>query len=115
MAVRLYMDHHVPSAITNGLRLRDIDVMTAYEDNAHKLEDPDLLDRALAYHRVLFTRDDDFLAEASHRLNEGITFYGIIYAHQLRVSIGKCVDDLELIAKLSEPDELVNHVQYLPL
>jgi hypothetical protein len=29
MALRLYMDHHVPRAITNGLRLRGQDVLTA--------------------------------------------------------------------------------------
>ena len=27
MAVKLYMDHHVPRAITNGLRLRRIDIL----------------------------------------------------------------------------------------
>lgn len=115
MSLVLYMDHQVPIAITNGLRLRGIDVITAYEDSAHELDDPALLDRALSYNRVLFTRDDDFLAEASRRLRENIPFYGVIYAHQLRVSIGKCVEDLELIAKLGEPDELFNSVQYLPL
>ncbi len=115
MAVALYMDHHVPSAITNGLRLRGIDVLTAYEDNAHELDDPDLLDRAQKHERVLFTRDDDFLAEAARRLSEDISFYGIVYAHQLRVSIGRCVDDLTLIAELGEPAELVSSVQYLPL
>lgn len=97
MAIALYMDHQVPVAITNGLRLRGIDVITAYEDNAHELEDPALLDRALTYERVLFTRDDDFLVEAARRLSEDISFYGVIYAHQLRVSICKCVDDLGLL------------------
>ena len=115
MAVSLYMDHQVPSAITNGLRLRGIDVLTAYEDNAHELDDPELLDRAHQYQRILFTRDDDFLIEGSRRLSAGIPFFGIVYAHQLRVSIGKCVEDLELIAKLSEPAELMNNIQYLPL
>jgi hypothetical protein len=39
MSVALYMDHHVPRAITLGLRLRDVDVLTAYEDLASQLED----------------------------------------------------------------------------
>jgi len=30
MAITLYMNHHVPRAITVGLRLRGVDVMTAY-------------------------------------------------------------------------------------
>jgi hypothetical protein len=29
MTVSLYMDHHVPKAITVGLRLRGVDVVTA--------------------------------------------------------------------------------------
>ncbi len=32
MPIALYMDHHVPRAITLGLRLREVDVLTAYED-----------------------------------------------------------------------------------
>ena len=28
----LYMDHHVPRVITIGLRMRQVDVLTAYED-----------------------------------------------------------------------------------
>ena len=34
----LYMDQHVPRAITEGLRLRRIDVTTAYEDDASDME-----------------------------------------------------------------------------
>ena len=30
MPIKLYMDHHVPRAITTGLRLRGVDVITAY-------------------------------------------------------------------------------------
>ena len=37
MAIALYMDHHVPRAITMGLRLRGVDVLTAYEDGANEL------------------------------------------------------------------------------
>lgn len=35
----LYMHHHVPRAITEGLRLRGIDVITAYEDGASDMDD----------------------------------------------------------------------------
>jgi hypothetical protein len=67
MPLKLYMDHHVPRAITMGLRLRQVDVITAYEDHAHEIADPDLLDRATSLGRVLFTQDDDLLAEATQR------------------------------------------------
>ena len=58
MALTLYMDQHVPKAITVGLRLRGVDVVTAYEDGAAELKDSELLDRAQTLKRVLFTQDD---------------------------------------------------------
>jgi predicted nuclease of predicted toxin-antitoxin system len=100
------MDHHVPRAITNGLRLRGVDVLTAHEDGASELGDPALLDRAEELGRVVFTQDDDLLAEATRRQRQELTFGGVIYAHQLRVSIGDCVRDLELIAKVGEPADI---------
>jgi len=115
MAIALYMDHHVPRAITIGLRLRGVNVITAYEDGAHRLDDPQLLDRASELGRVLFTQDDDLLTEATRRLREGVPFHGLIYAHQLHVSIGTCVRDLEIIAKAGEPGDLMGHVRFLPL
>jgi hypothetical protein len=115
MALSLYMDHHVPRAITVGLRLREVDVVTALEDGADTFDDPELLDRAQELKRVLFTQDDDLLSEAVKRQREAVPFNGVIYAHQLQVPIGTCVRDLELIAKAGEPEDLINHIQFLPL
>lgn len=115
MTLALYMDHHVPRTITVGLRLREVDVITSLEDATNELDDPALLERATKLGRVLFTQDDDLLAEASRRQKAGIPFEGVIYAHQLYVSIGSCIDDLEIIVKTSEMDELRNLVVYLPL
>ncbi|MBI2502831.1 MAG: DUF5615 family PIN-like protein [Candidatus Latescibacteria bacterium] len=115
MAVALYMDHHVPRAITIGLRLRGIDVVTAFENGASRMEDPELLDRAGALGRVLFSQDDDLLVEAASRQEQKRAFSGLIYAHPLRISIGTCIRDLELIAKAGEPEDLIDRVQFLPL
>lgn len=115
MTLKLLMNHNVPATITAGLRLLGVDVLTAYEDGSHQLDDPDLLDRADQLGRVLFTRDDDLVTEAARRQREEIPFVGVIYAHQLRVSIGAAVRDLELIAKIGEPDDLRNTLHYLPL
>lgn len=115
MSIQLYMDEHVPSAITAGLRRRGVDVLTAQEDGMEGTDDPDLLDRALRLGRVVFSRDDDFLREAARRQSLGQAFAGVIYAHQLRVSVSQCITDLELIALAAEPGEFVNRVQFLPL
>lgn len=115
MSVRLYMDVHVPYTITTGLRLRGVDVLTAQDDGTTELDDPELLDRATALGRALFTRDQDLLREANQRRQKVEAFVGVIYAHQLRVTIGQCIADLELIAQAYEPEDLVNRVEYLPL
>ena len=115
MPVKLYMNQHVARSITDGLRLRGVDVLTAYEDGASQMEDDDLLSRASELQRALFTRDDDLLAEATKRQKAYIPFAGVIYAHQLRVPIGICIRDLEIIAKVGEPDDLQNQVIFLPL
>ena len=111
----LYMDHHVPRAITEGLRLRGIDVITAFEDNASDMDDSALLDRAGKLGRILFTQDDDLIAEATKRQREGVSFSGLIYGHQLRISIGACINDLEIISKAGQPEDLTDRIQFLPL
>ena len=67
MNVRLYMDVHVPYAVTVALRLRGVDVLTAQEDGATRLSDSDLLDRAAETGRILFTQDDG--TRFAHRVN----------------------------------------------
>lgn len=115
MTIKLYMDVHIPRSITQGLRIRGVDVITAQEDNAARLPDPALLDRSSELERCLFSFDDDLLAEAVRRQREAIFFAGVIYAHPLRVSIGTCVHDLEIIAKAGEPEDMKNQIEYLPL
>lgn len=115
MPITFYMDAHIPRSVTLGLRMRKVDVLTAQEDGADTLSDPDLLDRATHLNRVLFTFDDDLLAEAEIRQRKSKPFTGIIYAHPLRISIGHCIQDLELIAKVGEQEDLQNRVEFLPL
>src|SRR5688572_5583152 len=109
------MDHHVPRAVTTGLRMRGVDVLTAYEDGSADLDDSALLDRAAETNRIMFTRDEDFLVEAARRQRAGVPFSGIVYAHQERATIGQCVSDLEIIATLSSADDMASSVTYLPL
>ena len=109
------MDVHVKRAVTDGLRLRGVDVMTAQEDGATEFEDSALLDRATELGRVLFSQDDDLLREANKRQQTGAHFAGVIYAHQLNITVGHCIDDLELIAKATNLDEWLGNTVYLPL
>lgn len=115
MSLALYMDVHVRRPVTTGLRRRQVDVLTAQEDNTDRWDDPDLLDRAMALGRVLFSQDDDLLVEAVRRQRIGKPLAGIIYAHQQSITVRQCIEDLELLAKACEPSELENRVVFLPL
>ena len=92
-----------------------VSILTAWEDGTHELDDPALLDRATELSRVLFSQDDDLLVEATNRQRNGVSFCGVIYAHQLRVSIGVCIQNLEIIAKAGELEDLMNQILFLPL
>ena len=115
MPIQLYLNHNVPNAILEGLRLRGVEVLSAYEDGAHRLPDPELLDRATQLGRVLFSMDRDLLIEAARRQRTGEGFAGVVYAHQQSCPIGRCIDDLEILAKATEPDDFHGLLQYLPL
>lgn len=115
MSLLLYMDVHVHRGITLGLRRRGIDVLTSQEDETRMLSDDLLLDRTSQLGRILFSQDRDFLRETSNRLSIGKSFAGVIYAHPLRVPMGTCIADLELLAKLCTPEEMADQVFYLPL
>jgi Domain of unknown function (DUF5615) len=114
MAVLLYLDHNVPRAIRDQLRRRGVDVLTAHEDGAATLADEELLARTTQLGRTLFTQDIRFKALAEDWQRNGKPFAGLIYGHQTTVPIGKYVQDLELIAKASDPRDWANVVQHLP-
>lgn len=101
MALGLYMDHNVRRAVTTGLRIRDVDVLTAFEDGHHTADDPALLDRAGVLGRVLFSQDEDLLEEAVRRQRAGVSFGGLTYCHQERLGNGALIDELELVVKAS--------------
>ena len=114
MAIALYMDVHIPQAITDQLRRRGIDVLTAIADDCQELPDDQLLLRATQLNRVLFTQDIRFRVLAETWQVEGKQFSGLIFGHQLGGTIGQFVRDLDFIAKASEADEWMNIVEYIP-
>lgn len=112
MSIRLYMDVHVRRAVTEGLRLHGVDVLTAQEDGTSEYSDSQLLDWSTALERVLFTKDDDLLREARSRQESGVAFTSLIYAHQLNITVGQCIADLELIANATDSAEWINQTVF---
>lgn len=114
MPLAVYMDVHVPASISEGLRRKQIDVRTAQDDSAGRLSDDDMLTRATAVGRVLFTQDTDFLEIASRRQRQGIAFGGILFAAQ-GTPIGQLIEDAELCLAGMTADEFRNRLVHLPL
>lgn len=113
--IAFYFDQHVPSAIARGARRLGIDVLTALEDGRSDARDEELLARATQLGRVIVTCDDDFLVLAEDWLDAGKTFAGVVYGHQLRLTIGRTIRDLELVAGASTAEELRDQIVFLPL
>ena len=109
------MDEHVSRAVTIGLRRRGLDVLTVQEDGRAGASDEVVLDRASELGRVLFSQDDDLLVEANRRQKTSLPFGGVIYGHQLHLTIGEAIDDLGVIAEATTAEELTNQVLFLPL
>jgi hypothetical protein len=62
----------------------------------------------------MFTQDSDFLVLAVAWQTGRRDFAGLIYAHQLRVTIGGAIKDLVLISPLMRLEEMRNRVEFLP-
>jgi predicted nuclease of predicted toxin-antitoxin system len=108
------MDAHVPWPLTKGLRQRGVDVVTAQEDGTDSIDDTELLQRATALDRVVFTFDSDFLRASAMLQARGIPFAGIVMLRGRGVDLGQCIDDLELICKAYDAHDIENLVEFLP-
>jgi predicted nuclease of predicted toxin-antitoxin system len=107
--LRYYLDEHIDPAISQGLRLRGIDVLTTEEaGRAHQgLSDAEQLAYAAAQGRVLVTRDSDFVELASKQLPHA----GIVLLRQ-KLSIGEYIEYLELFAQTTSPEAMRNLLVY---
>jgi hypothetical protein len=103
------MDQHYPGPVTQGLRRRGIDVLTAQEAGRCGLRDADQLAFATAEQRVMVTFDSDYLA--LHR--SGLTHTGIVWSPQEKYGIGRLVQLRELLHAVANGDTIRNRVEYL--
>jgi len=113
MSLGLYMDVHAPQPITRGLRRRGVDVLTAQEDGTARAPDPELLHRARELGRILFSQDEDLIVEAVKCQRTGEPFATVVFARQLDLSIGRCIADLEALAKAALPEDARGQIIFL--
>ena len=88
--------------------------MTAAEDRTADWDDEDILVRATRLGRIVYSQDDDFLAIAHQWQHSSRDFSGIVYPHQLGITVGQAIADLALIAKIMTADEMRNRIEFLP-
>jgi len=106
--VRYFLDENFPRPVTDGLRSRGIDFVTAQELGLRQTPDVELLARAAQDRRVMVTEDPDFL----ELHNQGQAHWGIAFAPKGR-SFGQRLRSLLLIWEVFTAEEMRGQVEYL--
>jgi Domain of unknown function (DUF5615) len=109
-----YMDHQFRASVTRGLRQRGVDVLTAFEDGRHEIDDESLLARATTFGRQLVTHDKGFLRIGARWQKIPREFSGIVFAAQDQLDIGRTIDYLECVSRILSADEMRNRIEYIP-
>ncbi len=109
---KLIADEHVERALVSGLRLKDVDVVTAQECGLTGFDDEDLLAFATADGRIVITNDKDFPAIHAAWLAASRPHGGIIYWRQTKYSVGHAIRRIVAVMKFPTIDP-VNALIYL--
>ena len=107
--IKFYSDEMVPSAVTRGLQLRGVDVLTAQAAGRLGLPDDQQLAYATDTGRVMLTMDCDYLL-LHHR---GQPHAGIAYAAQGQRTHGQTIRAILLIHGAMDPEEMRNRIEDL--
>lgn len=107
--IRYYLDQHISGAVSKGLRLHGIDVLSAQEAGRCGLPDPDQLAFATTQERVMVTFDPDYLA--LH--NAGTPHAGIAWCSATKYRVGFLIQMLILLHGVADRDAMKNRVEYL--
>jgi predicted nuclease of predicted toxin-antitoxin system len=67
------------------------------------------LKKANELNAVILTHDADFLKLAT----KGYKHKGIIYVHPQKVTISKCIREVELLTQVLTDAEMQNHIEFL--
>jgi hypothetical protein len=108
-AIRFHLDEHIATAVAEGLRRRGVDVTTSPQVGLMGAEDEAQLAFAASQHRVLVTRDADFLD--LHQRGAGHA--GIAFFPRPSRLIGELVRSLVMVWECLSPEEMQSHVEFL--
>ena len=103
------MDQHFPGPVTEGIRRRGIDVLSAQEADRCGLPDNDQLAFATSEERIMVTFDSDYLV--LHQA--GTAHAGIAWCPQDKYGFGMLVQMLELLHAVADRDSMRDRVEDL--
>ena len=115
--LRFAADENFNNDIIRGLLRRQprLDIIRVQDSEANGADDRRVLEWAAAQGRVLLTHDvSTITAHAYARVRAQLPMPGVVEVSR-RVSTGRAIDDLLLLAECSLPGEWEGGVIYLPL
>lgn len=109
LEIRYHLDEHLDPAIAVGLRRRGVDVTTTIEVGLSGASDLDQLAFVARNHRVLVTRDTDFLVLTA----QGVSPSGIAFWHSRHRGLGQLILDRTLLWRVHAGEDMADRVEYL--
>ncbi len=111
--MKIYCDENIESAIVEGLRRRDIEVISVQDTKDLGKSDEYHLERAFKLGAVILTYDADLLKIAHQWNQKGKRHRGILYAHPQDLSFGERIRLVELVTQVLSEKEMENHIEFL--
>jgi hypothetical protein len=114
--IQFLADEDFNGRIVRGLWLcsRTVDIVRAQDVGLSNAEDAQIREWAEQFGRLVLTHDRSTMPDHSRRrLSLGLHLPGIFIVDD-RAPIGKCIEDILLIAECSEADEWHDQIYYLP-
>jgi len=115
--LKLAVDENFNGKIVRGLlrRLPAIDIVRVQDTAVYQADDPVVLEWAANENRILFTHDIRTMAVfASQRIEQGLPMPGLFQAAQT-AAINRIIEDIILLATISDDGEWEGQIRYLPL
>lgn len=115
--LQLLTDEDVHGDIVNGLRQRqpELDMVRVQDVGLRSTPDADILEWAAQQGRAVVTVDKKTLvADAWDRVARRLPMPGVIVL-RIHLTIGRAINELELVALAGDPDDARDQVMYLPL
>ena len=115
--IKFVIDEDLDNRILRGLLRRrpDLNIVRVQDTHLAGHSDPEILEWAFLEGRILLTHDISTMTNHAYQcMRKGMQISGIVEDPQ-SLPIGKAIEDILTLAKVSSVEEFENQIQYLPL